>query len=443
MTLLRRLRAPHAAILGACLLAALARRAPAQTEVPIDPELVISDARAAYRAAPTADEVTVVLRPDGPAAATSGARRERFIAKIDPGPADTTHPRRAVIHLGPLTALLEHNAVTVTHEADPASALVHASPGPPSPEALAAALPPVPWPQLALASDADPGFAAPTPYTREVRWREATLDPSTQPPTATVTGRSDTGPISMTINAETGRLMRLIAQVSSGPPTVLDITARPVDPGDPAAWAPPADGRQHVASLTELIARSDAPVRIGDPSPEIILLGTDLDQWTLTGAIAATERPRPAAVLLFRLPGDETEAAAVLRDAMVGRDALRAAASGPDELASAAGAVMDLSAFSRGGFETLRREWAALREPAKLGVDELRWTSTAPQTIDRFAPGAQAALVVVGADRQVRAVIRLDGLSEDKAAAAAVADTVREAITPRPSEPEPAPEADR
>lgn len=433
MKLARPFPSPSAAALAAALLAVLSASARAQP-VELDPELVITDARAAYLEAPTAEELTVVLRPNGLSAAASGARRERYITRLDPGPAGGPRPARAVIELGSLKAFLEHGAVTVTHEADPGAAMVTAVPGPPSPAALAAVLPPVPWPQLALVDESDPDFTNPTPYTRGVRWLDALLDPSTNPPTATVTGRSQTGPITMTIHAETGRLLRLSAQIAADPPTMLDISVTPVDAVDPAAWGLPADGRQQVGSLNQLGSRTRALVRPGDLAPEITLLGPDLEQWSLSAAMIATERPRAVAVLLFRLPDEASELADVLDDAAVGRDALRAAASGPDELSSAAGAVMNLGSFTRGGFETLAREWAALREPARLGVDELRWTSSAQQTIDRLAPGSNAVLVVVGADRRVRAVVRLDGLADDDAAAAAIAGTVREAIAAPPAE---------
>src|SRR5262249_11314819 len=107
----------------------------------------------------------------------------------------------------------------------------------------------------------------PTPHTPDVTWSGVTVDEGAKPPTVTVSGSAPTGPITLTTNAETGKILRLTAgiQTRSGE-SQLELTSHPVDPGDPAAGGPRTEGRERVNAVAEL--RPNPPKKEGPGEPE-------------------------------------------------------------------------------------------------------------------------------------------------------------------------------
>ncbi|MCC6659625.1 MAG: hypothetical protein IT437_01940 [Phycisphaerales bacterium] len=393
-----------------------------QPPLPITPEIVLGDLRAAYRKAPVADEVRVTLRtPAGP------VRSDRVVIRADAAGVRTDDgPRSVLLTLGPLSIWVGGGRVVATHEAEPGAAFVREFTGPIEPAALRDILPPIPLPQLAALAPDAAAMSDPTPYTPHVTWTGASLDTEAKPPTATVTGSFPGGPVTMTIDAQSGRLTSFRAD-TTGPdgPVTLELTSKPIDPGTPASWKIDAaeGGREVVTSLAELRTGRVPPVlRAGDTVPDVALLGPDLSAWSLHDALASAARERPgepaapAVLILFRA---ERVGPAPMNNARTAAAALRvlATAQPPTRFISRAGVVIDLGEFSRDRFQALRRQWA---EGAPPDSDGLLWASSAAQTIDRFSREAAAIAAIIGPDRTLRAVIVLDANPDIPAAISAV-----------------------
>src|SRR5690606_11932796 len=131
---------------------------------------------------------------------------------------------------------------------------------------LAATLPPIPAPQLALVADDD--FSTPTPYTPDVRWVQASADPDAPMQLVIMEGQGPHGPVTLVTDAQTGRPRKLRGAVARDPPAKLDLLFEPIDPGDPTAWRIDTAGREVVASATELgLPQAPEPP---EPEPELI-----------------------------------------------------------------------------------------------------------------------------------------------------------------------------
>jgi hypothetical protein len=411
----------------------LAAVAPAQDTpqpLPITPDIVLGDFRAAYRKEPVADEVRVTLRT--PAGLV---RSDRVVIRVDAAGVRTDDgPRAVLLTLGPLSIWLGEGKVVSTHESEPGAAFVREVKGPIEPAALRDILPPIPLPQLAALAPDPAALDEPTPYTPRVTWTGASLDADARPPTATVTGSFAGGPVTMTIDGESGRLVSFRAD-TTGPdgPVTLELTAKPVDPGTPATWKIETAGREVVTKLAELRTGRVPPVlKVGDAVPDVALLGPDLSSWSLHEALASAAREQPgepappAVLILFRADRVGPQA---MTDAKSAAAALRGlkSADPPARFASRAGVVIDLGEFSRDRFQSLRRQWS---EGAPEGVPDLLWASSAAQTIDRFSKEAAALAAVVAPDRTLRAVVVLDGIVD-------VAGALGAALAPPPVPPAP------
>jgi hypothetical protein len=413
----------------------LAAIAPAQDTpqtLPITPDVVLGDFRAAYRKEPVADEVRVTLRT------TSGpVRSDRVVIRVDAAGVRTDDgPRSVLLTLGPLSIWLGDGRVVATHEAEPGAAFIRELPGPGKtiePASLRDILPPIPLPQLAALAPDPAALEEPTPYTPRVTWTGASLDADARPPTATVTGSFAGGPVTMTIDGESGRLISFRAD-TTGPdgPVTLELSSKPVDPGTPATWKIDTAGREVVTKLPELRTGRVPPVlKVGDAVPDVALLGPDLSSWSLHDALASAARehpsePAPPAVLiLFRADRVGPQAMTDAKSAAAALRALKSAEPSP-RFVSRAGVVIDLGEFSRDRFQSLRRQWS---EDAPPEAPDLLWASSAAQTIDRFSKEAAAVAAVVAPDRTLRAVVVLDG-NADAAAALGAALAPPPAPTP-------------
>jgi hypothetical protein len=195
--------------------------------------------------------------------------------------------------------------------------------------------------------------------------------------------------------SETGRLGLVVAEPEHGERVRLDIEALP------ATEAPEAvavANRTRVESVRDLLRPSDGRdgglVRAGDDAPPLLLLGIDMRPWILAS--------RDAGAVALVLCRRETPGAS-----------------------AGFGAALDVSEDDR----------APLGYTAALGVcvepfnqpllDHLRelrnrwgrwvkWTVAPETTIDRFAPQADAVLIVIDALDTVRTVIELDDRGSDQ-----------------------------
>lgn len=384
-----------------------------QEPLSIDPRIVLDELRRAYRTAPVADEAIVTIRN-----ALGQSRSERVTVRIDAaGVRADEGPRRVLLELGPLRVGVEEGRLVADHAAEPGLVFVYEFAGPLTAAAIEQVLPPLPVPHVAIAGPDPEGMNAPLAYARGIEWVSAELRAASLPPVEVLRGLRPEGPVVLTIHAESGRLLQFSAEMpGAGGPVTLEVICRAVPPGDPATWIPPTDGRELVPALVDLrTGRARPELRPGQQAPDLALLGPDLGAWSLHDALASAARespegPAPPAVVILFRPG---EAAA---DARAGVEALRAVVSGPGarRVVNRAAAVMDLGAFSRDRFQQLRSEWAGGADAERpIPADDLLWASSSAESLDRFASDAGAAAIIVGPDRTIRAILRLDGRGSD------------------------------
>jgi hypothetical protein len=430
-------------------------RPPAITPVPV--EVALHDLTAAYTQT-LAEAVTVKYRAVG-----SPERSDEFVIRMEAPSAPGTGPRRALLELGPIKASASAGSLTVISSSAPGKYYLKDYSGPFTPAALASALPPVPVPQLALADG--PAFRDPTPYTPGVTWTDAAIDETARPPTVTLTGSCPKGKVVVVANAQSGRLQKLTANLLEGE-AVLELTCRAIEPGDPAAWEIPVTGKEQVAALADLrtpATKLNSQVLVGQIVPDMTFSRPDLTPWSLQAALAAAAEGRepgaagpPIALLLFRYTGTPERAAEAVRDAKTGLGAIRIVSHGralpgedpqkidPIAMTSASAVIIELGEFSKERLEEARRGWGmiararARNSAMDIPGDELMWGPAAGPSIDRLAPGATAVIAVIGPDRVLRSVIRLDGRYTD---VAGIGAEVRSALKSAPQTKEPAEEA--
>ncbi|MFM9996025.1 MAG: hypothetical protein ACKVU4_09505 [Phycisphaerales bacterium] len=399
----------------------------------VDPRVPLEEARAEYRAGVTADAVEVTLRPpSGP------PRTERIVVRIDAaGIGDGDTVRRVLLELGPLTVFAGGGRIVAVHAGEPGLYWRAEYDGPLAPGVFGDMLPPLPVPQLTLAAPDEGAFRVPVPHAPAVEWLSATLDPAGRTPVFVVSGRGEAGPVSATFDAESHRLSRFRAEFpgpSGSGVTVLELRCRAIEPGNPERWEPDGAGRQRVAMLADLRGdRTVPPVTPGGTVPDISLLSAAMEAWLLSDALRAATAaspavPPPAVLLLFRAPADRERAAAIEADARIGRDAILALRNPADgapasRFMTRCGVVVELRDYSAEWFDAIRGRWGG-----RANDGGLLWASSSASTIDRFSRDVDALIAVIFHDRLLSRVIPLDGRQAD---AAAIADEVRGALTPR------------
>ena len=399
---------------------------------PIPAEVILSDLREAYSKV-TAEEVSARFRSG------AGERGDTFTVRIDPGEPGSPRPRAMLLELGALRVYVGGGRLTAVSSSAPDKVFTRECPGAMTPGRLAEMIPPLLLPQLALISG-DAGFATPLAHLAGVAWSDGVADETVRPPTVTMKGTSPNGSIEVISSIPTGRLQKISASFRRGETEgVLDLTFRAIDPGDPARWVIPIEGRQVVGLLSELraAARPVGPAVIGELSPNISLHRFDMTGWTLHEGLVGAEPGTWLAVVLFKLPfqasitqdgGNEPRIA--IRSLQSALQEQSGSALSP-KVRCAVAAVMELKEFSRDRWAEARRQWAeALAKGGPPGAAELMWASGAPESIDRFLPGAGAVIVVVRPDRALAAAIRVDGQPDDQVKA-----QVRSALNPSTNAP--------
>lgn len=381
----------------------------------LTPELVIAEARRAYRAGPVAELLTVRLET-GPARSRSASLIVRLDARAPDGPPlfrleldpDSTHSLEVFAGDGALTARNTDNENDRwTHPiADQGL------------DAILSNLPPLPVPTLQLALG-DPAFHNPTPYSPNTAWHfveEVSAGPLAGAPHLVLRGQSTAGQAEASFDSGSLRLREFRAELPGG--RTLEIEFEPLDPGDPAAWRIPSEGRRQVASLTELaVARS--PLSPGQFVPNLTFASLNGDGWSLHEALdslpsAIPGAPRAAlALIMFKVPADPVSLATSEASA---RLALRAVEQVPLQAATIPVhliAAVELAAFGdqRDG---LAQRW---------GPSPPSWATPA-SSINRFNPDARAILALIAPDRRLLAAIPLD----DQTDAQAIADRITEAV---------------
>jgi hypothetical protein len=391
--------------------AATAQQQPRGHAIP--PQMIIDDLRESYSLI-IAEEVEVRYRaPQAP------VRTDSFTVRIDPG-ADPDHrPARLRLDLGPLRIHFADGQMTAISQAAPEVYFQQRYQGPITPALLARMLPPLPLPQLALATVAGDTFSSPAVYTPDIHWISGTLDADVRPAIMTMIGSGPSGNVEVIANAETARLLRVLLQIrSAGAEAPMELTMRAIEPGEPETWAIDIDGRRPVNSLSELRPQSrPGPLAPGREVPDIGFTAPDNTRWSLYSALRASSaaaapgrEPAPIAIILFRLPVGEEQSGAQLRQAAAALEAVRGQQQTGRVFDVAVAGITQLGEFNPDRVGAARAAWSNLHTSTAPPHLLLGYSSS--QNMDLFDPDASAALVLIGADRRLQRIIRLDGLDQ-------------------------------
>lgn len=401
---------------------------------------------ASYRSGPFAERVTLTLNDEPPAADLDRAVLVRVFAGVSP-----TRQERAVrIDLPDLLLYAIAGRIVATRPSDPTGFVEWPIEGPPTLAALESILPPLALPQLALALG-DDALTRPTPFGAVDSWE---LRAPTSPEPSTLVRLIGTGSSTITelvFDAITDRITEYTIKPAPGRPgTTVHARCDTIAPGPVKSWIVSVDGRRQVRTIDELHT-PPSELKVGDVLPALSFQDRQQARWSLADSLAGAKETDLGLLLLFRpTPNGDGP---ITPDVAAGFNALQHAwrksvlknaerQSGPlnretpdSKLLFARGvAVFDLEAFTRDRLERLHGTWAAsatsttsdpkpaVRPPPD--VASLLWTPTGTSSLDRLAPDARAVLLVIGADRTIRALVRLDGRASDEAAINAELDGV-------------------
>lgn len=285
-------------------------KAPLSPTVTIPPSVALGAVQRAYSTGAVAERLLVIVTVPGepvvrdtvtvrvsPAAEGSDAvGRARVIVALEAGPlrvyADP--PMVLVWHAGSAGVLLrdDQRGAVVTDESGRAVRVQGLA------EMLAAVLPPIPAPAVALVDGSGwlatgagagaatsgtgggvmmaAGWSAPLPWTTGVVWTKATIDSKAEPAamivegrhagtgaTAPASGLGAAGSLRLVLDAKTGRMRSLTAEFAGG--AKIEVQATAITPGEPAQWLPEGSRRRLVERLSELGSR-EGPVKSEPPA---------------------------------------------------------------------------------------------------------------------------------------------------------------------------------
>ncbi len=364
------------------------------------PEAMLKALSETYRSGPIAERVSVEVE------APEGVVRSELIIRVAAGAG--TEPDRLRLELGPLIVFAESDGVTgfaeAIHEGDPSAFVRWSFEGPLSTAAIVGILPPTPVPQAELAFDADTRLLR--SLLPGVHWHGAS-DRSVSGRESVVFGRTpEGGSATLRIDHETGRISRLEASwPSPGGAVILRLTTEQIEPGRPAAWRTPTEGRRRLSSISGLRPRP-SDIRPGDQFPDLSLQTESFQAWTLKGELGEGASARPLVLVCFRAApaGDPDEQARI--DEV--RTALAAFALTEPTIGGRARTRV-LGVFGLSGFSAERLRSIASRIRGEEHQRELLWAVSSRLTIDRFAPGSDACIAVVDPTGELLAVIELSG----------------------------------
>ncbi len=388
---------------------ALAAAAHPLAAPPTTPEEFFDAVGATYRSWPLAERVSVRLRAENADTARSG-----FTFRLD---ASNRGEPRARLDLGDLQVFISGRSLVAANRLEPAACYRAEAEVPFNPALLSKHLPPVALPGWVLAHR-QPGEPIPplTPYAGPMTWDSPEVAPAgdglSRRGEWTITGRGPDATMTVTVDAATTRLRRIVIDAAPGRRTrSLELAIVPMIPGDSARWAIATEGRRAVDSLPEL-RPTRGVLTVGSAVPNLLLLDNEMIPWSLADVFVVPGAIDAAALVMFRPAGAEENAAE--RDARAGMDAaLRAAADaegGPVRLAAYAVAAYDLGRFDREGLDAITARWLP---PGDDPARAVLWSSSSRTSIDAFSPGASAVLVLVSRDMKLMGVLPLDGRGAD------------------------------
>lgn len=415
---------------------------PTHQILPANASQAVSRLRASYRSGAVAQRVTFLLNDED--AAPGNAERSvvvRIFAGVSPAAAD----RAVRIDFPDMVVHCSAGRMVVTRPSDPSGYAEWPIDETPIVPMLERVLPPLALPQLALAFG-DPDFARPTPFGDVASWRLEPVPGVEAEVLTRLIGTGNDATTELVFDGVTDRLSAFTIKPVPGRAGV-EVRARceAVDPGPRSSWAIGLDGRTRVASIADL-RTTVSELGVGDVLSDLSFQDRHDVRWSLGAAMAGAVDPDVGVLLLFRPdPGsdggispDVAAGIAALQTCWrrsVLRDAERESGgtnSVRSRLVLGRGvAVFRLEAFAREGLERLFVSWADEAESQSKhgvrtlpGAQGLLWAPTGVSSIDRIAPDSRAVLVVVRADRTIRAIVRLDGRGAEPAAITAELDDI-------------------
>ncbi len=438
---------------------------------PVDLDVALLALHDAYTSGQTQETIEVTVRRG------LSSWRESFTIRIDPG-SGSKRPPACRVELDQLAVYwargqapdssipLAVGRLLAVHERD--AELFYAKPvdGMLGVMKLAEALLPVPAPQLAIALGDEAGANAGrtmrwlTPYSPSVTWTDAAKEPRRAPGDIVISGICDphsspapgepaigVGKASMTIDEESGRLKRLFLEIDGGA-IELELRVRTEKHLDRAEWGIATVGRREVPSLAQLGPRKgDATAAVS--FPDIVMQDAKGRVWVTAEAFSteppAADRPAPAllALLFVRESFSAPSSGSVLDPA---KDSTARAEPPAFENAHARQTIELINTLNQ------ERENARPRQPpialqVVLVVDQpddqsrhkiergMRewgstavWCSSPSASIDRFAPDARAAVVVIKRDRTLCGMVPLPLPPRDPPLTDTLADLLRRVV---------------
>ncbi len=385
---------------------------PAASSGPIG-ALAYAHALLVHRSAPIADRATVTLTlPDG------ATRTEPITTRVC-----AVNGGMVSLQTQSLVVWFESGVGAAAHPGDPTTAVAWSAPDRVDSAAVAARLPALPLPQIALALDDLASPLALTAYTPRIDWQAAVIARKHGERTVRLVGRTPTGRAS--IELARGRVRAFSADLPTADGiATLDVTFEPLKPGAPTTWRIDTRGRRLIASLSGLSAL-ERPLRVGDRIPVVSMY-----------AGAAEVRPAfdaPYTALVFvRDPSDPAwwadgrEAAIVAArtgvDGVVEfrRELTRRSIRSPrvggvsavPRVDTIVVVLLEAGAASLERFASFHDRWqGAGLQPAEQVV----WSPAQRLTMDRIAPSAPAAVVLLGRERSIVSVVELPASTDDLA----------------------------
>jgi len=424
---------------------AMGGRGVAREPVVIEPATAMNEIRAAYIKSPTAERVTMTLRSSERAIKGEGVIITRLWQKPvskpapagDGAPAPDEERQRPVVErvlsveMGPLRMVAREGVLRVIHTQHDTTVYERAHASPLNEASVRAMMPPLALPALAIVAHADDdagvnvGAARPldlTPWTTNVRWTSATIDPQAERPEMVLRGRSDQGEVTLVADGASGRLLRLVAGLGAGNGGTIEMSFESLPAGDPATWAIELGKRRRVGSLADLTSAEPAlkvadvltfidaagvfDAKQADVSSAIVLLLNDANP--AQPALSDHDTIAQAAVQAISGMPEGLDAKSVLTRAfVVGRKRPEA----DDATAMAAVLATRWPSVMKSGLLNPRR---AEGEPEPVPqASAVGLIGPARSTIQRLSLDANVVMCVVDRQMRIHAIIEVDGRTDD------------------------------
>lgn len=397
---------------------------------------------AAYRGGACVDRVSLVATPypelEGPLPARAIRRAVALVRTFRPA----NQASLVRLDLGDLCITAVPGSVTATRRGDREHAARFEIDGEPTPAKLAAHLPMLTFPQLWLSLGGDPAQPV-TSLTGVVTWESAESTASGPRRLLVLRGRSATHAVVLSAHAATGRLASFEITPIGNAGAKIRARCTALSPGDPSAWGIRTEHRTLVGTLGELRA-TPGLVEPGATLNEPRLRSADSRPWSLAESLRARAGARPAvgAMIVFTRDTPATLIDAALAGVVRAEVALDLEAGAPTPMEAGSGLTPPPSLLTIGvaglapaeaDASTLGRIGEAWRSGARGVLSRvlpqataepvpLVWADEGAGLLQKLAPGASCAIVVVGSDLRLLGVIEPQGLpGEDQG----IADQLR------------------